>query len=91
MNVLRQDQNVDFWDSFRVKAELQRRGLSLAGLSREHGFHQNSAARALRVSWPVMEEIISDALGVAPDVIWPDRYENGIPKKYLPRRQNGPG
>ncbi len=87
MNVLRQEQK---WDNIRIKAELQRRGLSFAELSRQNGYHTNSAARALRVSWPEMERIIADALGEKPETIWPDRYQDGVPIKYLPRRNGQP-
>ncbi len=89
MNVLRNEQNIPAWDAIRIKGELQRRGLSLAELSRRHGYHANSAARALRVSWPEMERIIADALDEKPETLWPDRYVDGVPRKYLPRKQAG--
>lgn len=87
MNVLRQEQNPSNWDNVQIKAELQRKGLSLAELSRQNGYHSNSAARALRISWPEMERIIAEALNVKPETLWPKRYQDGIPIKYLPRRQ----
>lgn len=89
MEVLRQEQTVDAWDAIRIKAELQRRSLSLAEVSRRHGYHPNSAARALRVAWPEMERIIADALDEKPETLWPDRYVDGVPRKYLPRKQAG--
>ncbi|MEP3040732.1 MAG: helix-turn-helix domain-containing protein [Hyphomicrobiales bacterium] len=89
MNVLRQEQTDDAWDAIRIKAELQRRDLSLAELSRRNGYHANSAARALRISWPEMERIIADALNEKPEELWPDRYLDGVPRKYLPRKQTG--
>lgn len=76
------------WHSARIKAELQVRGLSLAELSRRHGYSATAAGRALRVPWPEMERLIAEAIGVAPQAIWPDRYSpDGVPLKYLPRRR----
>jgi len=59
------------------------------GTTRRNGYHANSAARALRVSWPEMERIIADALDEKPETLWPDRYVDGVPRKYLPRKQAG--
>ncbi|MEQ8864231.1 MAG: helix-turn-helix domain-containing protein [Thalassobaculum sp.] len=87
MSVLHQEQSDPAWDAIRIKGELQRRGLSLAEVSRRHGYHPNSAARALRVAWPEMERIIADALDMKPETLWPDRYVDGVPRKYLPRRK----
>ena len=89
MNVLSNEKNSFAWDVIRIKAELQRRGLSLAELSRRNGYHANSAARALRVSWPEMERIIADALDEKPETLWPERYVDGVPRKYLPRKHAG--
>jgi len=69
--------------------ELELRGWSLASLSREHGYSPTAAGRALRTTWPQMELLIAEALGVHPNVIWPDRYDNqGVPQKYKVRRKS---
>ncbi len=74
------------WHPADIKAALEKRGLTLSGLSREAGYSETSAGRALRTTWPAMEVVIADALEVTPSQIWPSRYdENGIPLKYLPR------
>lgn len=75
------------WHAADIKAELEKRGISLAQLSRDHGYHSTAAAKALRLEWPEMERIIADAIGVTPELIWPSRYRDGVPMKYLPRRQ----
>jgi len=76
------------WRPALIKAELELRGLTLAELSRRHGYSPTAAGRALRTSWPEMERLIAQAIGVTPQTIWPDRYTaEGMPKKYLPRRQ----
>jgi Ner family transcriptional regulator len=79
--------DVPGWHTPDIKAALEKRGLSLAQLSRDHGYHETAAAKALRLEWPEMERIIADAIGVAPQQIWPARYSEGVPTKYLPRRQ----
>jgi len=63
------------WHPADVLAALKKRGKTLAGLSVEHGYHPTAAGKALKRSWPALEAIIAEALGVAPAVIWPSRYE----------------
>ena len=73
-----------------LKALLEKRGLSLAQVSRNAGYSPTAAGRALRTPWPALEEVIAQVLDLEPKQIWPSRYDiNGIPKKYLPRRKCG--
>lgn len=73
-----------------LKALLEKRGLSLAQVSRAAGYSPTAAGRALRTPWPALEEVIAEALDLEPMQIWPSRYDtSGIPKKYLPRRKTG--
>ena len=74
------------WHPADIKAGWEKRGLSLADVSRAGGYHPTAAGRALRTSWPEVERLIAEALGEAPWTIWPSRYVNQVPKKYLPRR-----
>jgi Ner family transcriptional regulator len=81
----------DDWSAARVKYELEMRGRTLTDLSRDNQFHVSAAGKALRTSWPEMERIIAEALGVEPKCIWPSRYtEDGIPRKYLARTKRDP-
>ena len=77
------------WHPADIKAALEKRGISLAELSRRNGYHSTAAGRALRTSWPELERIIAGALEINPREIWPDRYTpDGVPIKYVtPRRQ----
>ncbi len=60
----------------RIKAELERRGYTLTGLSEQFGFHRSAVSKALKKPWPAVERVIADALGVVhPRYIWPDRYD----------------
>ncbi|NVJ90167.1 MAG: helix-turn-helix domain-containing protein [Methylocystaceae bacterium] len=70
----------------KIKYLLEKKGLSLAEVSRRAGYHESSAGRCIRgTAWPAVEKHISDALGLSPDEVFPDRYKNGIPIKYFAR------
>jgi Ner family transcriptional regulator len=63
------------WHPADVLAALKKRGKSLSGLSRAHGYHATAAGKALKRHWPAMEALIAAELGLAPEDIWPDRYD----------------
>ncbi len=78
------------WHRADIKAALEKRGLSLARLSRLNGYARSSAPTALHVPWPKMERLIAGAIGVAPQDIWPSRYRpDGTPKSN--RNERGLG
>ena len=62
------------WHSADIIAALKKRGTSLAALSRKAGLSSSTLANALNRHWPRGERLIADALGVAPEKIWPSRY-----------------
>ena len=71
------------WHPADVLAALKKRGHSLAGLSVANGYHPTAAGKALKQPWPAIQRLIADAIGVAPQEIWPSRYDNeGIPKRH---------
>jgi len=63
------------WHPADVLAALKKRGHSLAGLSVANGYHPTAAGKALRQTWPAMERVLAGAIGVAPQTIWPSRYD----------------
>ena len=70
------------WHPADVLAALKKRGLSLAGLSVSHGYHPTAAGKALKRPWPALEAIIARELGLAPQRIWPSRYDaDGHPRQ----------
>lgn len=73
------------WPSARIKYELELMGLTLAAVSRSAGYHPSAAGRALRSEWPELQNHIASALGRDPWEIFPSRYVNCVPRKYLPR------
>jgi Ner family transcriptional regulator len=62
------------WHPADVLAALKKRGHSLAGLSAANGYHATAAGKALKRSWPALEALIAEAIGVPPQHIWPSRY-----------------
>lgn len=64
------------WHPADIIAGLKKRGTSLAALSRQAGLASSTLANALNRRWPKGERLIAEALGVAPEQIWPSRYCN---------------
>ena len=64
------------WHPADVLAALKKRGHSLAGLSVANGYHPTAAGKALKQPWPAMERLVAGAIGVAPQEIWPSRYDS---------------
>ncbi|MEA9421618.1 helix-turn-helix transcriptional regulator [Aeromonas caviae] len=67
--------NVD-WHRADVVAALKKRGITISALSRANGLAGSTLANAFRSPWPKGEKIISGALGLEPQDIWPSRYQN---------------
>lgn len=65
------------WHPADVIAALRKRGHSLKALAIENGYHPTAACKALKRPWPAMQHIIAEAIGVAPETIWPSRYIGG--------------
>ena len=63
------------WHRADVIAALKKKGTSVTALSRLQGLAPGTLANALRFPWPKGEQIIADAIGVEPKVIWPSRYK----------------
>ena len=57
-----------------IRAELEKKGTSLAQLGIENGLSRTTVRNALDKPYPKGEKIIADALGLEPSDIWPSRY-----------------
>lgn len=65
------------WHRADIVAALRKADWSLRRLSMHHGYASPSTlTNALARPWPKGERIIADAIGVAPELIWPSRYSN---------------
>lgn len=64
------------WHRADIVAALRKAGWSLRRLSAHHGYASPSTlTHALDRHWPKGEQLIADAIGVAPETIWPTRYK----------------
>lgn len=61
------------WHAADVKAALEKRGLTLIGLAKDHGY--SHFQRVLTTHWWAAEQIVAKALDLKPEQIWPTRYE----------------
>lgn len=77
------------WHPAQVVAALRIRGFSLRQLALLNGYgNPNSLTSALRRPYPLAEGIIAEAIGVAPNEIWPTRYgADGKPNRGSPGRK----
>ena len=62
------------WHSADIIAALKKHGTSLSAVSRKSELASSTLANALIRHWPKGERLIAEALGVAPEQIWPSRY-----------------
>lgn len=60
------------WHPADVKAALEKSGVSLRKLAKDHGY--SHFQRVLTTHWWAAEMIVATALGLTPQEIWPSRY-----------------
>jgi Ner family transcriptional regulator len=62
------------WHPADIIAALRKKGTSLAAVSRAAGLSSSTLANALTRPWAKGEMLISKAIGVPAESIWPSRY-----------------
>lgn len=62
------------WHRAEILCQLKIAGWSLRKLSLQSGLAEGTVKQALDRPYPKCERIIAAAIGVAPEVIWPERY-----------------
>lgn len=62
------------WHPEDIKAKVHKLGLSFSELSRRNGYAAGSLKTVLRAPCKPYQQIVADALGVPPEIIWPSRY-----------------
>lgn len=71
-----QKKSASDWDKADIKHALEKQGWNLLKLAKACGYSNASALRkSFDSSYPKAERIIASAIGVAPETIWPSRYE----------------
>lgn len=80
MQLLKQDLThlfIEFgrdWDSDAILTALKRKGISIKEIEEKMGVKKNCARNVFYRSYPKAEEVIAEAIGIEPYVIWPSRY-----------------
>lgn len=62
------------WHRADIVAALHKNGWSLRALSLQSDLAERTLNKALDCPYPKAEKIIAQAIGVAPETIWPERY-----------------
>lgn len=77
------------WHPADVVAALRKAGWSLRRLSLANGNHPCVLKHALVTAYPRAQQLIADAIGIAPQAIWPSRYDaHGQPLRGLRSKAN---
>lgn len=71
------------WHPADIVAALHKRGITLRKLAEQHGASPKAVTRALRERSAPGEIRIARALGIAPHIIWPSRYDEDGDRKHL--------
>lgn len=70
-----------------IKYQLRAKGTSLATLARDLRVTAQAVKNVKRSPYPRMERAIAKALGIAPQKLWPERWNSdGTPQRKRPRR-----
>mgnify|MGYP000885042382 CR=1 FL=1 len=70
------------WHPADIKAALDKAGWTLRSLAKHHGLAAaTTLSHTFLRSYPLNERRIADAIGVAPQEIWPSRYNEDGTKK----------
>ena len=83
------------WHPEDIKAAIRKTGASLTALAVRHGLSESAVRTTLRQPWPRVQAIIARHIGLAPQILWPSRYDaKGRPLAGLHsinRMQRSPG
>lgn len=64
------------WSASYTEHRLKDAGWNFAKLARHHGYASRSTfLHAVARPWPKGERLLAEAIGVAPETIWPSRYQ----------------
>jgi len=57
-----------------IRNRIELKGLSLASIARDHGYHKSAVGLARDYRYPAIEKIIADTIGLTPQDLFPSRY-----------------
>jgi len=65
-----------------IRLNLGLKGFTIRSFAKQHGVKAGTVGKVFTVPYPRMERLIAHTLGLAPQEIWPSRYdENGKPNR----------
>ncbi len=73
------------WHRADVVAALHKCGWSINSLAKAHGISPSTLRSALDKSYPKSERLIAQAIGIAPETIWPERF---AARNFIPTIRN---
>ena len=74
------------WHNADIKCAIEKKGWTLSKLSIHLGFARPYLAQALHKKFPKGQQIIADLIGVNPQEIWPERYQDKKAKSQRIRK-----
>lgn len=79
------------WHREDIKAAVAKQRETFASLAAKHGLKSTTVRQALDRPYLSAERIIAEAIGVAPEEIWPERYEQRAAKRRCIDLRHGVG
>ncbi len=73
-NIPAKKASLEDWHPADILASVRKAGWTLAALAEHYGLERSTLTHAMSRSYPLAEKRIADAIGVAPQVIWPSRW-----------------
>lgn len=73
-HVLDNQKNTHDWHRADVIAALHKKGWSVAAVAKANKLSESTLRSALDKPYPKSERLIAQAIGIAPEEIWPERF-----------------
>ena len=71
------------WYKADILAELKKKGWTLRSLAAEGNVSYSTLKTVFDKSYPKMERLVANAIGIAPEVIWAERFAERNRKPVL--------
>lgn len=78
------------WHRADIIAALHKKNLTMTALSRQAGLSDSTLANTFYRPWPKGEQLIANALGMDPAVLWPSRYHDEAGNRLTRKYRNAP-
>ncbi|MFA5633520.1 MAG: helix-turn-helix domain-containing protein [Porticoccaceae bacterium] len=71
-----------------MKYQIHMQGLTMAQVAAAVGVDRRTLYQVFRKPYPRMEKVVAEALGMTPQVLFPERYDaDGLPNRMMGRPQ----